>query len=260
MQSGASTTPASMMARWVASASTTGGRLGGVECGTGLSGVQVPVDKIRDRAVVLAVDQDDSAVGAGRLEQAQQPVVVDDLVAVGHVDLEGRKPSLDQLRHLVDDIVADIRDNGVEAIVDDGVGRDFAEAPVTRQRQRLAPPLQREVDDCGDAPARARDCACKEVVGGLDPQAIDGVGQVGVGVDAPGHDPVAARIQDLTIVGQVGPDFGNPPVADEDVGRLHPVRGYHRASGDQSFAQRLLLFAGDPRTRAERGPREPGGR
>ena len=75
-----------------------------------------------------------------------------------------------------------------------------------------------------------------EVVGGGDPQAVDGVGQVGVGVDAPGHDPVAARVQDLAPGGQVLSDIRNPPVADQDVGRLHAVGRYHGAAGDQQFA------------------------
>ena len=84
---------------------------------------------------------DEPAIVAGHLQQPQQSVVVDDLVAVGHIHLERRKPTLDQSGHFLEDIVADIGDYGVEAIVDDGVGFDFRQSPVARQRQRLAPAL-----------------------------------------------------------------------------------------------------------------------
>ena len=179
---------------------------------------------------------DQPAIVAGHLQQPQQSVVVDDLVAVRHIDLERRKPVLDQSGHLGEYIVTDIGDYGVEPIIDDGVRLDFAQSPVARQGQRLPPALKREVDDRRDASACPRDRTGKEVVRGRDSQAVDGVGEMRVGVDAAGHYPVPARIQDLAIRVQVRAHISHPSVANQDITCLHAVRRHHRAAGNQQFS------------------------
>ena len=62
------------------------------------------------------------------------------------------------------------------------------------------------------------------------------MGQVGVGVDAAGHDPVTARVQNLAVRREARTDLRNAPIPNQDIGRFHAVGHHYRAAGDQQFA------------------------
>jgi len=96
---------------------------------------QVALDQVRDRAVVLAVRVDQSAVLRGGFEQEDQVFVTDLLVPVGHIDLERREARPDETSHLLDDRIVHVRDDHVEAIVDDGVRVNLREPPVAGEGQ-----------------------------------------------------------------------------------------------------------------------------
>ena len=212
-------------------------------------------DQVVDRAVILAVHVHETTVRAGHFQHAQQPPVVDDLVTVGHVNLEGRKAIFNHDRHFTYHTFSNIRDDCVEAVVDDGVGIDLGEAAVPGHEQGLAAALEREVDDRGHAAASARDGTCEEVVGGGDSEAVDGVREVCVRVDPAGHDPVAACVDGAggaraegAVAAEVRPDSGDPTVTDEHVGKLHAVRGDDRAALDQELAHEPDVTSGLERT------------
>ena len=204
-------------------------------------------DQVVDRAVILAVHVHETTVRAGRFQHAQQPGVVDDLVTVGHVNLEGRKAIFNHDRHFTYHTFSNIRDDCMEAVVDDGVGNDLGEAAVPGHEQGLAATLEREVDDRGHAAAGTRDGARVEVVGGGDSEAVDGVREVRVRVDPAGHDPVAGCVEDAVgamvewagaMVERAWADGGDAAVPDEDIAPLHAVRGDDRTARDEEVAHK----------------------
>ena len=239
-----------------------GGRTaGGVVRRSGLPGRQVALDEVVDRAVVLAVDQDEAAVRAGHLQHTQQATIVDDLVAVGHVELEGREAILNQRRDFGQHVIAHIGDDVVESVVDDGVGLDLGEASVACVEQRFAAALQREVDDRRNPTAGTRHRAREEVVRRGDAEPVDGVPDVRVRVDAARHDPMAACVYDLgreigsPRAGDTGPDRSDASVADEHVAGLHAGGGDDRPARDEEVA---TPAAGQCGCRAAVAPSRPG--
>ena len=140
--------------------------------------------------------------------------------------------------------VVDVAHDHVEAVVGDGVALGLGVPGIEPLAQRLALPLDREVDDRGRPAERGRARAGLECVLGERP--AERQLHVGMDVDPARDDVAAGRVDGLvgghTGRGEVGPDLRDGLAIDEDVSAVRPVGGDDRAVGDER-AHRSLLEA-----------------
>jgi hypothetical protein len=157
------------------------------------------------------------------LERGEHLVVIDHQRAlVGHEMLEGVDALvLNDGLHLVEDLLAPPGDRHVEGIVAVGAGR-FVVPHGQRFEQRLAGRGQGEIDHHRRAAGQRRARAALEIVGGIG--AHEGHFEMGMRIDAAGHDVTARRIQRL-VTGEVRSDLDDLAAIDLDVGLVGQVGG-----------------------------------
>ena len=214
-----------------------------------LSFVKVPLDQMRHGTVVLAVRVNQSAVLGRTFEEENQIIISDLLVPVCHVNLERRKSRSDQCFDLTENRFVHSRHDDVEAVVDDRIGSDHAEAPITRRCQRATLILQREVHNGGHASKRSRNRPRVEVVRRRNTETAERRRQVRVRVDAAGHDPVPGGVDDLDGAtryvcgailpcgGEVGADLDDLATPDQDVRFLRACGRHDRTTSNQYVTQ-----------------------
>ena len=144
-------------------------------------------------------------------------VVAEEDARIGGEQLEGRHALVDQRVHLGQDIVADVADDHVEAVVDAGLAIGLLMPGVQALAQRAASRLHGEVDD-GGGPAEGGG-ARPGLEGVLGEGAAERQLHVGVHVDPAGNDPLARCVDGA--IGrrlQLGPDHGDLLAIDQHVG------------------------------------------
>ena len=187
-----------------------------------------------DDVAVLGVHLDQAAEFLRRLHRAKDRLVVDlQHVLVGHEDLERVDAfALDHRLHLVERLVAAVGDREMEAVVDRGFAGSFLLPGRKGVRERVAPRVQREVDDRRRAAERGGDRAGGEIVGRR--RAAKRHVEMRVRVDAAGENVRAARV-DHIVSGRVelGAECGDDAPVHEDVGVRHIGRRDDRPAANQ---------------------------
>ena len=195
MYSGQSATLASVIAREVASPSSSGGRVRPWLDRVGAAGRERLRDQLVDGDAVLRVHHHGRA-GAGRLLHGEQDLAVGRVehAGVGHEHLEAVHPGLDAGVHLLQRRVVDVGDDHVEAVVDRAVAVGLGVPLVQRGEQRGALGLDGEVDDRGGAAPRRGAGAGLERV--RRERAAERHLHVRVHVDPAGQHVLAGRVDD----------------------------------------------------------------
>ena len=164
-----------------------------VVVGIGVAGGDVLSCHHVDGQAVLGVHHDQPAVLRGLLHRPEdRAVIAEEDARVGGEQLEGGHALVDQGVHLGQDVVADVADDHVEAVVDAGLAIGLLVPGVEPVAQRPAARLHGEVDDRGGAAEGGG--ARPGLEGVLGERAAEGQLHVGVHVDRAGDDPLARRV------------------------------------------------------------------
>ena len=208
----------------------------------GVAGRDVLARHHVDGHAVLGVHHDQPAVLRGLLHGPEdRAVVAEEDARVGGEQLEGGHALVDERVHLGQDVVADVADDHVEAVVDAGLAIGLLMPGVEPLAQRAAARLHGEVDD-GGGPAEGGG-ARPGLEGVLGEGAAERQLHVGVHVDRAGDDPLARCVDGA--IGrrlQVGPDQRDRLAVDQHVGPSRGVGVDDRPALDQR-AHRLFLSA-----------------
>ena len=171
---------------------------------------------------VLGVHHDQPAVPGRLLHRPEdRAVVAVEDAGIGREQLEVRDALGDQPVHLGEGRVVDVAHDHVEAVVGDGVALGLGVPRIEALAQRLALPLDREVDDRGRPAERGSARPGLERV--LGERAAERQLHVGMDVD-PARDDVAAGRVDGLVRGhparrEVGTDLRDRLAVDEEVSR-----------------------------------------
>ena len=170
-----------------------------------------------DHAAVLGVHADGAAVLAGAPHRAEDARVVQhEHAGIGHEQLERGDALLDHRVHLDLDLVGELGDDHVEAVVDRGLALGLLRSTFPTRGAASASVLNREVDDRRRAAERRGDRAGLEVVGRRG--AAERHVHVRVHVDAAGQDVLALGVDHLVgRHGQRRADGRDLLALDEDV-------------------------------------------
>ena len=228
-------------------------------------------DQHVDRGAVLRVHHDHRAVRRRLLHRSQDlAVVAVEDARVGHEELDARDAFLvDEPVHRGERVVVDAADDHVEAVVDRAVAVGLAVPRLEPVEHALTRALHGEVDDRRRAAPRRGSRAGLEGVGRE--RAAERQLHVGVGVDAAGHDVLAARV-DHSLGGrrEVAAERARPGLherrdalaVDQDVHVDGATRRHDGAVGDERghdvtppSAGRTCRGGGLDRTATGRAPR-----
>ena len=157
---------ASWIARFVASPSSSGGRVSAWKCGAVLPGGERLLDEDVDRVAVLGVHHHERARLRRDLHRPEQRLVVDHQRAlVGHEQLVRGDPLVRERRQLLERAtLAQIGDRDVEAVVDDRLPVALGVPGGERVGERLTRALDAEVDVARRAAERGRGLSGRDVV------------------------------------------------------------------------------------------------
>ena len=184
-----------MIARWVASASVSHGRVSPWLIGSVSPRASACCDEHVDGDAVLGVHHDHRAVARGRLHGPQDlPVVAVEDARVGHEELEAGDALGDELVHRLERVVVDAADDLVERVVDRAVAVGLGVPGGEPVLHALAGALHGEVDDRRRAAPGRRAGAGLEGVGGE--RAAERQLHVRVAVDAARDDVLAGGVDD----------------------------------------------------------------
>jgi len=203
-----------------------------------------------DAVGVLRVDHDHGALVARQGEDGDDLAVAQLERLVGHVDLERRVALADEGGELLAQHgVGGIRDDQVKAVVDDGLSPRAPVIVLDGRTHALPLELAGERHHGGGAAVSGRHRAREEVVGEGD-RVPHRLIEVAVGVDAPGEDVAAGRV-DLAASGtEATPERGHHAVGNAEIG-LEDIgcRRDHRIPDD-----RVELRHGRPSLRGTAAP------
>jgi hypothetical protein len=191
------------------------------------------LDEHVDHAAVLGVHADGAAVLPRAAHGAEDARIVEhEHAGVGHEQLERGHPLLDHCVHLDLDLLRQLGDDHVEAVVDGRLALGLLHPRFPRVMERLSFVLNREVDDGGGAAESGGDGAGFEIVGGGG--AAERHVHVRVHVDAAWEHVLAPGVDDLVgRHGQRRPDGRDFLAIDEHVSGVLIRCGDDRAVFDQ---------------------------
>ncbi len=187
----------------------------------------------RDHRIVLAVDERHQPIAGRRPQQPQDRRIVGVVVgAVGRVELDARRPDIDQFRQIVLASRRQIGNHHVQRVIDDR-GSGLLQTGLDRLAQPLPLELRGEVHHRRDAAERCRAAFGKPIVGRLVDTRVEP--NVNVGIDHAGEDEETFGLDDLRA------GRGRQPLTDganllplrQQIGLPHPVRRYDRPSTDE---------------------------
>ena len=206
------------MARFVASPSSSGGRVSAWWIGSVWPRESASLDEDVDRVPVLGVHHHERAARRCDLHRAEERLVVDlEDALVRHEELVRGDALLGQHGELLErPAVVEVGDGDVEAVVDQRLSVRLGVPDLERLRERLAPALDAEVHVARRSPAGGRALTRLEVVD------RDGAAErhveMRVRVDAARQDVLAGGVD--RPVGrdvEIGADERDPLALDEDV-------------------------------------------
>ena len=203
-------------------------------------GQQLALQVVHQLAV-LGVHRGHRAQFQAALEAGHQGVVGGhDGVLVGHEMLEAVDPVMPhQLGHFLAHLLAPPGHGHVEAIV---AGRFLGPtAPLVEGFQQRLPGVgNHEVDDRGGAASQARRRPAEEVLAGHG--AHEGQLHVGVGIDAAGHQVLAAAVEHFAACGnvQMSADGSNQALCAQDIGFITFVMGNNGGATNQQRHSEFL--------------------
>ena len=155
-------------------------------------GQRLPDEHVDDTAI-FGVHADRAAVLARALQRAEdRGVIQHEDAGVGHEQLERCHPLPHQRVHLVLDLIGQLRDDHVKAVIDGRAPFGLAHPRLPRVVQRLPLVLNGEIDHRRGAAERRRNRARFEIVGGG--RAAERHVEMRVAVDATGKHELARRI------------------------------------------------------------------
>ncbi len=148
---------------------------------------------------------------------------------VGHEELEAGDAFADELAHLLELRGAEIGDDAVEGVVNDGLVVGFLHPGVESLAERLPFVLDGEVDKRGGAAESRRDGAGLEIIGAGG--AAEGHVEMGVDINAAGDQQAAGGVDDAAGVfdGKPRGEGADFLAVDADVGDASIRRRDHRA-------------------------------
>jgi hypothetical protein len=127
---------------------------------------QRPFHQHIDDAAVLRVHADRAAVLSGPQQRPEDAGIVQhEDTRVGHEELERRHALADERVHFLFHLIGEVRDDHVEAVIDDRVAVRLLHPRFPRVVQRLVLVLNREVHDGGGAAEGCGPRARLEIVG-----------------------------------------------------------------------------------------------
>jgi len=218
-----------MIARFAASPSTSGGRIG-VTCGAGNAEIHVLFLQRRHHVAVLGMDEGQRAQIGAALEGREHLVILDHQRAlVGHEVLERVHPALNDPLHLVEDAFVPAGNRHVIREIGAALRSRLRVPRVDGIEKRAVLPRQHEIDDHRRAPGGGGEGAGLERLGGGG--AHEGHFEMRMRVDAAGDDVGFRRIDRLVAL-QIRADLDDLAVVDEDIGGMAAVGGDDGAALD----------------------------